>query len=114
MREPVEPVKPGEEVKSSLTWRPDAETMRPGAQVEGTDGPLGVLRERRVGEGPEHSYLGVQTAEGMLYVPERLVRETRGDTIVLSLPCADVRAQSSAHRIPVRSAPDELPHQPQG
>ena len=108
MREPVEPVKPGEEVASTLTWRGD-ETMQPGARVEGTDGLLGVLRERRVEEGPEHAYLGVETQEGMLYVPERLVRETRGQTISLSLPCADARAQSSAHRIPVRSAPDELP-----
>lgn len=110
MREPVEPVKPGEEVKSALTWRSGDHTIRPGARVEGTDGLLGVVRERREEEGPEHAYLGVETDEGVVYVPERLVRETRGDTIVLSLPCADVRAQSSAHRIPVRSAPDQLPH----
>ena len=109
MREPVEPVKPGEEVASSLTWQGD-ETMRPGARVEGTDGLFGVLRERRADEGPEHAYLGVETQEGMVYVPERLVRETRLETIVLSLPCGDVRAQSSAHRIPVRSTPNELPH----
>ena len=109
MREPVEPVKPGHEVASSLTWQGD-ESMQPGARVEGTDGLLGVLRERRVDEGPEHAYLGVETPEGMVYVPERLVRETRRDTIILSLPCADARAQSSAHRIPVRSTPDELPH----
>jgi hypothetical protein len=108
MREPVEPVKPGQEVASTLTWSGDT-SMQPGARVEGTDGVLGVLRERRADEGPEHAYLGVETEEGVVYVPERLVRETRGQTIILSLPCADVRAQSSAHRIPVRSAPDELP-----
>ena len=108
MREPVEPVKPGEEVASSLTWQGD-EGMHPGARVEGTDGLLGVLRERRVDEGPEHAYLGVETPDGMLYVPERLVRETRPDAIILSLPCADVRAQSAMHRIPLRAAPDELP-----
>ena len=112
MREPVEPVKPGQEVESSLTWRTDDQTVRPGARVEATDGPFGVVRERRVGEGPEHAYLGVETDEGVVYVPERLVRETRGDTVVLSLPRADVRAQSSAHRIPVRSAADQLPHEP--
>src|SRR5438445_11150474 len=106
MREPVEPVKPGEEVASSLTGQGD-ETMRPGAGVEGTDGLLGILRERRVDEGPEHAYLGVETQEGMVYVPERLVRETRRETIVLSLPCADARAQSSAHRIPVPSATND-------
>jgi len=112
MREPVEPVKPGEEVKSSLTWPAnDSEAIRPGARVEATDGLFGIVSERRVGEGPEHAYLGVETDEGVIYVPERLVRETSGETIFLSLPRADTRAQSSAHRIPVRSAADELPHE---
>jgi hypothetical protein len=112
MREPEKQPKPGEELESSLTWRGDDDSIRPGARVEATDGVLGTLRERRTDEGPEHAYLGVETAEGIVYVPERLVRETRGDVVVLSLPLADARAQSSAHRIPVRSAPDQLPHEP--
>ena len=111
MREPVEPTKPGEEVVGSLTWNAD-DNLRPGMQVEGTDGVLGTLRERHMGQGPEHAYLGVETEEGILYVPERLVRETRGQAVILSLPCADVRAQSSAGVLPVKRAADELPQQP--
>src|ERR671933_1361669 len=110
MREPVEPVKPGHEVASSLTWQGD-ESMQPGARVEGTDGLLGVLRERRTDAGPEHAYLGVETPEGMLYVPERLVRETRGNAVVLSLPTDDVRANSSLGTLPVRERVDELPRE---
>jgi hypothetical protein len=93
MREPVEPVKPGEEVEASLTWRSD-DPIRPGARVEGTDGVLGVVRERRAGQGTDVAYLGVETDDGMLMVPERLVRETHGDTVLLSLPVADVIGQS--------------------
>lgn len=109
MREPVNPVGPGKEVAAELTW-PDDSPLHPGARVEATDGPVGVLRERRE-SGPEHAYLGVETQEGMLYVPERLVRETRGDTVMLSLPRADVRAHSAAGQLPVRERADELPHE---
>ena len=67
MREPVEPVKPGEEVKSSLNWRTDdSDVIQPGARVEATDGLLGIVSERRVGEGPEHAYLGVETDDGVV------------------------------------------------
>jgi hypothetical protein len=111
MRDRIEPADPGDDEVRSLTWRED-DTLRPGARVEATDGALGTVRERRMGEGPEHAYLGVDTDEGLVYVPERLVRETRGDTIFLSLPRADVRAQSSSGTLPVREAPDQLPHQP--
>jgi hypothetical protein len=45
-------------------------------------------------------------------VPERLVRESSLNTVYLSLPAADARAQSSRERLPVRRAPDELPTQP--
>ena len=110
MREPAEEVKPGQEVESSLTW-PTDDSIRPGTRVRATDGVMGTVRERRVGEGPEHAYLGVDTEEGLLYVPERLVRERAGDTIILSLPAADVRAQSSHNELPVRDRPDELPHE---
>ncbi|HYU66773.1 MAG TPA: hypothetical protein VEK09_08475 [Jatrophihabitantaceae bacterium] len=91
MREPVEPVQPGHEVESSLSWRSD-DTIRAGARVEGTDGVLGVVRERR--EAAAKVYLGVDTDDGMIYVPETLVRETAGQTVYLSLPVADARAQS--------------------
>lgn len=112
MREPLEPVQPGQEVEASLTWRTD-DTIAPGARVEATDGPLGVVRERRTGAGPEHAYLAVETDdEGLVYIPERLVRETRGDTVFLSLPGADAKAQGSHGQLPVREAPDELPHEP--
>jgi hypothetical protein len=102
MREPVEEVKPGHEVASSLTWGDD-DAVRPGARVEATDGPLGVLRQRRTDVGPEQAYLSVDTDAGPLDIPERLIRETRGDTIVLSLPSADVRAQSSPLQPPGRA-----------
>jgi hypothetical protein len=101
MREPVEPVKPGHEVASSLTWSGD-DSIRPGARVEATDGPFGVVRERRSDAGPEPSYLGIDTDAGLLFMPERLIRETRADTVVLSLPIADVRAQSVT-QLPPRS-----------
>jgi len=110
MREPIEPVKPGREVESSLAWRSD-DSIRPGARVRATDGVMGTVRERRVGEGPEHGYLGVDTDEGLLFVPERLVRETAGNTVILSLPAADVRAQSSHDDLPVRDRADEMPHE---
>jgi hypothetical protein len=93
MREPIGNVEPGDEVQASLAWRSD-DTIRPGARVEATDGILGVVRERRLSEGPEEAYLGVETDQGLIFVPERLVRETRGDTVVLSLPAADVKAQA--------------------
>jgi hypothetical protein len=93
MRESIDKVEPGDEVRASLAWRSD-DTIRPGARVEATDGPLGVVRERRLSDGPEEAYLGVETDDGLLYLPERLVRETRGDTVVLSLPAADVKAQA--------------------
>ena len=93
MREPIEPVDPGEEIKTELTWRND-DTIRPGARVEATDGSLGVVRERRLSDGPEKAYLGVETDEGLMFLPERLVRETRGDTVYLSLPAADAKAQA--------------------
>ena len=94
MREPVEEVKPGREVAASLTWRGD-EAIHQGARVEATDGPFGVVRDRRTDAGPEAAYLGVETTEGLIYIPDRLIRETRGDTVVLSLPAADCRAQSA-------------------
>ncbi|GAC1326307.1 MAG: hypothetical protein NVSMB2_25290 [Chloroflexota bacterium] len=96
MREPLNDLRPGEEVTSSLAFRSDNETIRPRARVEATDGVLGVVRERGAGAQADHAYLGVETAEGMVYVPDRLIRETRGDTVVLSLPMADVRAQSAS------------------
>jgi hypothetical protein len=93
MREPEERVGPGEEVTAKLAWRSD-DTIRPGARVEATDGSLGVVRERRVSDGPEQAYLGVETDDGLMFLPERLVRETRGDTVYLSLPAADAKAQA--------------------
>jgi hypothetical protein len=111
MRDPEKPVRPGDEIEAELTW-PDDGSLRPGASVEATDGPLGILRERRRDAGPEHAYLGVETRDGMLYVPERLVRETHGVTVILSLPSDDVRANSSAEQLPIRDRPDELPHEP--
>ena len=110
MREPVEPVKPGQEVESSLAWRAD-DPIRPGARVRATDGLLGTVRERRVGEGPEHSYLGVDTDEGLMFLPERLVRETAGNTVLLSVPAADAKAQSSHGQLPVRDRADDMPHE---
>src|SRR6188472_1789504 len=94
MREPVEPVKPGEEYASSLSWRDEDAAFRPGTRVEATDGPLGVLRERRADPSSDQVAIRVETQDGELVVPERLIRETHGDTIYLSLPAADVRAQS--------------------
>lgn len=91
MRDPVDPVKPGHEVESSLSWRSD-DPIQPGARVEGTDGVLGVVKDRR--EADAKRYLGVDTNEGMVYVPETLVRETAGRTVYLSLPVADAKAQS--------------------
>jgi hypothetical protein len=111
MREPLEPAKPGEEVAASLTW-PEDESLRPGARVRATDGVLGTLRERRVDQGPEHAYLGVETDEGLLYIPERLVRETAGNTVILSLPAADAKAQGSHGQLPVRDRPDDMPREP--
>ena len=81
---------------SSLAFRSENEAIRPGARVEATDGALGVVRERGADAQADHAYLSVETADGMLYVPDRLIRETRGETVVLSLPMADVRAQSSS------------------
>ena len=111
MREPAKDVKPGEELESSITWRRD-DTITPGTRVEATDGAFGVVRERVVGEGPEHAYLGVETSEGLYYVPERLVRESTASVIYLSLPSADARAQSSRDHLPVVKAPGELPSEP--
>ena len=111
MREPIQPAKPGEEVASSTTWRKD-DTIPSGARVEATDGQFGVVRERVTGEGPEHAYLGVDTGEGLYYVPERLVRESSTRVVYLSLPRADVRAQSSRDRLPVRRSPSEMPTEP--
>ena len=111
MREPIDSSKPGEYVESSVTWRTD-DNITPGARVEATDGPLGVVRERVHGEGPEHAYLAVETSEGLYYVPERLIRESSLDTVYLSLPRADARAQSSRDYLPIRRAPDELPKEP--
>ena len=96
MRESLDPVEPGKEVGSSTTWRADA-AIPHGARVEATDGVLGVVRDRFAGASADDSELCVDTDSGVLYVPERLTRETRGQTVVLSLPLADVRAQSSDH-----------------
>lgn len=103
---------PGQRVTASLAWSDD-DPIRPGATVEATDGPMGVVRDRRYGEGPEHAYIGVDTGSGgeLLYVPDRLIRETLGTRVMLSLPAADVRAHASAGALPVRERPDELPHE---
>lgn len=95
MREPLEHPRPGEEVKASLAVRSDNEAIRPGASVEATDGPLGIVRQRATDEKVDHAYICVETDDGLLYVPDRLVRETHGETVMLSLPRADVRAQSA-------------------
>ncbi len=63
-------------VRGSLTWS-DADPILVGFRVEATDGFLGTVVERRLGEGPEHGYLGVATPQGVIYVPDRLIRETR-------------------------------------
>jgi hypothetical protein len=99
MPDPNDSVSRGQSETNDLAW-PDDASLRPGATVEATDGPVGILRQRRRGEGPEHAYLGVETSDGMLYIPERLIRETRGDSVVLSLPGADVRANSSVGSLP--------------
>ncbi|MDQ3810860.1 MAG: hypothetical protein M3336_11265 [Chloroflexota bacterium] len=91
MREDVERVEPGQEFEASLSWSGD-DRIRPGARVRGTDGELGVVRDRRSDQ--HKSYLGVETQDGVIYVPETLVRETAGETVYLSLPVADARAQS--------------------
>ena len=96
MREPTEPVKPGDEVTASLTWDDENQAVHAGSRVEATDGFMGVVRERQTGGGSSQAYLTVTTDTDVLLVPERLIRETRGDTVFLSLPMADVRAQSSA------------------
>jgi hypothetical protein len=93
MRESIEPDKAGQEVESSLSWRSD-DPIRPGARVEGTDGVLGVVRDRS--HDADRDYLGVETDDGLVYVPETLVRETAGDTVYLSLPVADARAQAKS------------------
>jgi len=93
MREPVEPVEPGQEVESSLSWRSD-DPIRPGARVEGTDGMLGVVRDRWRDE--DRAFLGIETENGLVYVPETLVRETSGGTVYLSLPVADALAQATS------------------
>jgi hypothetical protein len=104
-------LKPGQDFESSVTWRRD-DTITPGTRVEATDSQLGVVRERVIGEGPEHAYLGVETSEGLYYVPERLVRETTPSGIYLSLPRADALAQSSRDYLPVIKQPGELPSEP--
>jgi hypothetical protein len=111
VREPAKDVKPGEDFESSVTWRRD-DTITPGTRVEATDVALGVVRERVIGEGPEHAYLGVETSDGLYYVPERLVRESTSSVIYLSLPRADALAQSSRDHLPVVRAPGELPSEP--
>jgi hypothetical protein len=111
VREPVERPQPGEYTESALTWTADKE-IQPGAPVKATDGELGTLRERRVGQGPEHAYLGVDTDDGLLYVPERLVREASPRAVYLSLPIADVKANSSRGQLPEPSAsPSDLPRE---
>lgn len=110
MREPVNHPKPGQEVQAGLEWRDD-EPIRPGYTVEATDGPLGVVRDRRRGEGPEHAYLGVETDEGLLYVPDRLIRETSGHTVFLSLPIHDVKANASHGDLPVDAGRQHLPRE---
>jgi hypothetical protein len=95
-------------VRSSLTWS-DTQPIEIGWRVEATDGTLGTVVERRLGEGPEHGYLGVATDQGVLYVPDRLIRETRGETVVLSLPLADVRANAGRGQLPQQRAASELP-----
>jgi hypothetical protein len=111
VRDPARDVKPGEEFEASVTWRRD-DTITPGTRVEATDGPLGVMRERVIGEGPEHAYLGVETSEGLYYVPERLVRESTASVVYLSLPVADARAQSSRDHLPVVPTPGDFPQEP--
>lgn len=98
-------------VEASLAWNADT-PIPTGARVEGTDGVLGTLEQRIVGQGPEHAYLAVATDGGLLFVPERLVREVRGDTVMLSLPVADVTANSSRGQLPVQPNPTDLPREP--
>ncbi len=102
---------PGETVRASLMWRGDDE-MGPGARVSGTDAPLGTLRARHVGVGPEAAYLEVETDEGPMFVPERLVRETRPGEVLLTLPVADVKANASHGQPPVQPDPTHLPEEP--
>jgi hypothetical protein len=104
-------LKPGQDFESSVTWRRD-DTITPGTRVEATDGELGAVRERLIGEGPEHAYLAVETSDGLYYVPERLVRESTPSAIYLSLPRADALAQSSRDHLPVVRTPGELPSEP--
>lgn len=114
MREPARDandLKPGQDFESSVTWRRD-DTITPGTRVEATDAPLGAVRERVVGEGPEHAYLAVETSDGLYYVPERLVRESTSSVVHLSLPRADALAQSSRDHLPVIKQPGELPSEP--
>ncbi len=103
--------KPGEYVKAGPTWRTDDE-LHAGARVDGTDGTLGTLRARHVGVEPEGAYLEVETDEGAMFVPERLVRETRPGQVLLTLPVADVKANASHGQPPVQPDPTELPREP--
>jgi len=98
-------------VEASLVWSADT-PIQTGARVEATDGVVGTLRARVVGQGPEHAYLGLDTDEGLLFVPERLIRELRGDTVLLSLPRADVIANSSHGTLPVQPDATDLPVEP--
>ncbi len=95
--------------RSSLTWSDDSNPILVGFRVEATDGFLGTVVERRFGEGPEHGYLGVATMQGVIYVPDRLIREAQGDTVVLSLPAADVRANAGRNQLPRQTSATALP-----
>jgi hypothetical protein len=95
-------------VRSSPTWS-EADPILIGFRVEATDGFLGTVVERRLGKGPEDGYLGVATIQGVIYVPDRLIRETDGDTVMLSLPAADVRANAGRNQLPRQTTATELP-----
>lgn len=103
-----ETVQTGDHVESSLVWDED-DPIQPGFKVEATDGHFGVVRQRRRGEGPEHAYLGVETDEGLLFIPDRLIRETSLRTVFLSLPAADVKAHAAHGDLPVQPDPTSFP-----
>jgi hypothetical protein len=89
----------------------DPAELRPGLEVRGSDGALGCLREHAIGVGPEHAYLVVERDGDTWWVPDRLIREKDGATVVLNLPVADVIANSSRGQPPIATSPAHLPEE---